>query len=83
MQAERHITEDRIMPYLVKIDTARQNTSGNEEVDSEPTRKYEVNKSLNSIEQAVSKFLGGFNNLKSELSELKNTVLKPCDEEDE
>ena len=41
----------------------------------------QANQSLSSIEQAVNKFLGGFTALKSEISQLKDTVLSNQTEE--
>ena len=48
----------------------------NKEKDKAAAREEPVvNKSLSSIEYAVNKFLGDFSTLKSEITQLKDTVL--------
>lgn len=62
------------MSYLERIETAR-NKQTKDSQDEIQCSSVPVNKSLSSIEQAVNKFLGGFTALRSEISQLKDTVL--------
>eukprot|EP00347_Sterkiella_histriomuscorum_P021468 403333873 len=65
-------TQQRLEEQLRQI---QQETSKKPNLNLSATEELAVNKSLSSIEYAVNKFLGGFTTLKSEISQLKETVL--------
>ncbi|CDW91329.1 UNKNOWN [Stylonychia lemnae] len=82
-----HSEDDgRIIAYLEKVETARykqnkENILQQQFLDQQLLQSqalpedHSINKSLSSIEYAVNKFLGGFTTLKTEICQLKETVL--------
>jgi len=71
------------MTYLEKEPNSLTSTFDNrEKVEEKPEEKstrHKKHSSMVSIENAVEKFLGDFTTLKSEISELKQTILSPTE----
>ena len=79
VESEEEEDDDRIMAYLERTDIDARKAENNCQQERYPystsgNPKEEESSSLSGIDLALNNFLGGFTELKSEISQLKDTI---------